>query len=581
MALGVEQVPPSEDALIAAYRSALAKRRILLVLDNARDVDQVRPLLPGGAANLVLVTSRNRLSGLVAREGARPVALDVLDERQAIDLLTERLGSARVGAEPDAVARLVTRCAGLPLALGIVAARAAYGDSLTALADELDQERLDALDIDDPTTGIRAVFSWSLRSVSEPAARVFVLLGLHPGPDFTVVAVASLAALPLVQARRALTELVSGSLAHIGANGRYAQHDLLRDYAADRVAELPAEARAEALRRMFDHYLHTAHACWQLLQFNIAPIVTEPPAPGVLLEPVPDSDAAWVRFGAEHQVLLSAVERAGELGADDFTWRLMFTMHGYLSRTGHIRAAAVGHRLGLAAAERLGDFDAQSLMHRRLAATHISAEEFDVSEFHLREAIRCAQPGGDVLAEAHLRRGLAFTYERQGRLAEALDVLAEIHPRIADHRDSFELGRHLAALGRAHHTVGEGARALELCLQAAEKFAETEYNGQDEGPAGNLETLGDIYLSLGQHAEAVDRYERALLVWRQMRDWSNVADGLILLGTALIAAGEPARARECLTEAVQIIEGSPDGDYAQDDVRRARELLDSIETKTP
>jgi DNA-binding SARP family transcriptional activator len=578
LALGVSasELPSSEDALIARYRSMLADRRVLLLLDNARDVDQVRPLLPGGGGNLVLITSRNQLRGLVVREGARPIALDMLDERGALDLLTARIGAARIAAESEAAARLIAQCAGLPLALGIVAARAAYDDSLTELADELERERLDALDVDD-STGVRTVFSWSLRSLSEDAARMFVLLGLHPGPDFAPAAAASLAGLPLARTRQLLGELVAGSLLHTDGNGRYALHDLVRDFVAERAAGLPAEPKAEAVRRMLDHYLHTAHACWQQLQFNSAPVVTEPPAPGVLLEPVPDPDTAWARFAAEHWVLLSAVERTGPLGSDDFTWRVAFVMHGYLSRLGYMHEAMAGHRLGLAAAERLGDFDAQSLMHRRIAAALITFEDYDTSEFHLREAIRCAQPGGNVLAEAHLRRGLAFTYERQGRLAEALDVLAEVHPRMEGHSDSYEVGRHLAALGRAHQNVGEGARALELCLRAAEKFAETEYNGQDEGPAGNFETLGDIYLALGRTAESVASYEQAMAVWRSMRGDTNVADGLVLLSVALIAAGQMGRARESLTEALQIVEESPDREYVQDLAERARELLASLD----
>ncbi|ANZ36311.1 hypothetical protein BBK82_09795 [Lentzea guizhouensis] len=557
-ALGVaaSEIPASESALISAYRSALAERRVLLLLDNARDVDQVRPLLPGGATNLVVVTSRNRLSGLVAREGALPVALDVLDERQSADLLTGRIGTARAEDEPEAVTRLVRRCAGLPLALSIVAARAAFGDSLTALADELDGERLDALDIDDPTTGVRAVFSWSLRSVSEQAARMFVLLGLHPGPDFSVIAVASLSALPLAETRRVLAELVAGSLLHSDAHGRYSQHDLLRDYAAERAAGLPAEDRAAALNRMFDHYLHTAHACWQHLSYNLPPVVTDPPAPGVLVDPVRDSDSAWAWFVVEHRVVLRAVERAGSLGADAFVWRAMHVTHGFLSRRHYLYEGLTGHRLGLAAAQRLGDPHAQSHMHRRLAGTCMNAQRYDEAEVHLLEAIRYAQSVGDVLAEAHLWRGLARTHERRGRLADALNVLLEVHPRIAGHPDSYEVGRHLAALGRAHHITGDDVRAIELCLHAAEKFTETHYNGQDEGPAVNYETLGDIYLGLERHREAVECYERSLELWQQMRDETNVADGLILLGTALYATGEKTRARECAAQAQQLIEGS-------------------------
>ncbi|WP_439663277.1 BTAD domain-containing putative transcriptional regulator [Lentzea sp. HUAS TT2] len=574
LALGVSVADlRSEEALVAHYRSVLARRRVLLLLDNARDADQVRPLLPGTASNLVLITSRNQLRGLVAREGARPVTLDLLDEQRGLDLLTSRIGAHRVAAEPEAAARLVAHCAGLPLALSIVAARAAYDDSLTALAGELAGERLDALDVDD-STGVRAVFSWSLRSLSEDAARMFVLLGLHPGPDLAVAAAASLAGLPLVRTRRLLGELVAGSLLDTGTGGRYALHDLLRDFAAERVADLPAEPRAAALRRMFDHYLHTTHTSWQHLQFNAAPVVTEPPAPDVLVEPVADADAAWARFDAEYRVLLSAVERAGELGEDDFAWKTMFTLHDYLSRKGHIHDAAAGHRVGLAAAERLGDLDAQSLMHRRLASTQISFNDFPASEFHLREAIRCA--GGNVHAEAHLRRGLAFSFERQERFAEALEVLAEIHPRMADDQDGYELGRHLAAFGRAHHKVGDGARALELCLLAAERFAETEFNGQDAGPAGNQETLGDIYLGLGRYTEAVESYERALRVWQQMRAVTDVASCLILLGTAFIQAGEPARAREHLTEALRVADGMLDRENFQEEIQQVHELLASV-----
>ncbi|MET9228266.1 BTAD domain-containing putative transcriptional regulator [Lentzea sp. NPDC003310] len=575
-AFGVPVGDLRADALVSYYRSVLAERKVLLLLDNARDADQVRPLLPGGTSNLVLITSRNQLRGLVAREGARPVALDVLDERGGLDLLTSRIGAERIAAEPEAAARLVVQCAGLPLALSIVAARAATDDSLTGLADELALEGLDALDVDD-FTGVRAVFSWSLRSLSEDAAHLFVLLGLHPGPDFAAAAAASLAALPLPRTRKLLGELVAGSLVDTGSDGRFALHDLVRDFAAERAAALPAASRAEAVRRMFDHYLHTSHAAWRLLQFNAAPVVTTPPAPGVLVEPVPDADVAWARFEAEYRVLLSAVDRASDLGEDDFAWKTMFTLHDYLSRQGHIHDAATGHRLGLAAAERLGDMNAQSLMHRRLASTQISFDDFAASEFHLREAIRCAQPGGDVPAEAHLRRGLAFAYEKQGRFADAFQVLAEIHPRMADHPDPYESGRHLAALGRAHHKVGQSDRALELCTLAAEKFAESGFNGQDAGPAGNLETLGEIYLHLGRHAEAFASYERAVAVWRQMRAMTDVADCLILQGEALIEVGEPVRARECLIEALTIAESLLDRENFEDQVQRARDLLASLD----
>jgi tetratricopeptide (TPR) repeat protein len=288
---------------------------------------------------------------------------------------------------------------------------------------------------------------------------------------------------------------------------------------------------------------------------------------------VPDADTAWAWFGAELWVLLSAVERAGALGADAFAWRVMHALHGFLGRQLYVHEALAGHRLGLAAAQRLGDLHAQSQMHRRLAGTYLNAGRYDEAEVHLREAIRCGRPGGDVLAEAHLRRGLAYTYEQQGRLTESLEVLLEIHPRIVGHHDSYEVGRHLSLLGKAHHNLGEHARALELCLHAAEKFAETDFNGQDEGPALNLETLGEIHLGLGRYGEAVGYYERSLEVWRQMRDSVNVAEGFILLGTALHAAGEKARARQCAVEAERVIERSVGLEFEHGKLERVRELL--------
>jgi DNA-binding SARP family transcriptional activator len=262
--LAAFQVPPAAvpaglDALAGLYRSMLAGTRTLVVLDNARDVEQVRPLLPASPGSLVLVTSRNQLAGLVANEGAWPVSLDVLPEPDARELLARRLSPAQVMAEHDAVTELARLCAGLPLALSIAATRAAARPdfALSALAAELRDEkgRLDALEVGDAAGSLREVFSWSHQQLSHSAGRVFRLMSVHPGPDMSVQAAASIAGIAVPDAQRALSELTNASLVAERSPARYRCHDLLRVYAAEQARDCDGdiEVRAAA-RRMIDHY---------------------------------------------------------------------------------------------------------------------------------------------------------------------------------------------------------------------------------------------------------------------------------------------------------------------------------------
>ena len=250
---------------------------MLIVLDNARDPAQVRPLLPGCPGCLVLVTSRRLLTGLAVAEGARLLTLDVLSGAEAQDLLASRLGGDRVTAEPAAVRELIRLCARLPLALAIAAARAAArpGLPLAALAAELRsiRARLDGLDTEDAATDVRTVFSWSCRQLSESSARMFRLLGLHPGPDISAAAAASLAGIPPGLARQALAELARAHLVTEPSPGRFACHDLLRAYAAEQAASHDTEAAGRPrVRRVLDHYLHTASAASVLLHPDRTPV---------------------------------------------------------------------------------------------------------------------------------------------------------------------------------------------------------------------------------------------------------------------------------------------------------------------
>ncbi|MGI5502925.1 BTAD domain-containing putative transcriptional regulator [Lentzea sp. CA-135723] len=556
VALGVpaREVPTSDEAVIAAYRTKLAERRVLVLLDNARDAEQVRPLLPGDGGSLVVVTSRNQLSGLVVREGAQSVALDVMDDQAATDLLTGRVGAARVEAEKDAASRLVERCAGLPLALGIVAARAAYGDSLTALADELERERLGALDVDDPATGVAAVFSWSLRSVSDTAARVFTALGAHPGPELSAEAAASLASVPSAVARLALDELVASSLVAEPDAGRFTLHDLLRDYAAARFGDLPPQERTEARQRMFDHYLHSALAANRVMESYVVWTPLAPPVPGAVVIQPPDglSAKAWILL--EHRVLLGVLRDMVTAGADDLVWRLAYTLHLTLLREGHLAELEAAELLALDAARRRDDVFGKKRMQRALAGVNISMRNFAVAETHLFDALSGEEEMGDLDGQAEIIRGLAHVYEETGQHDRTMQVLGSLHPRIAEltlRQRAFFLG----AYGRAHHRVGRLERALELCLEAQALFAEFSHAGQPTMPeANNIESIADLYAELGRYEEAVAHHRASIEVLRAMNHHHHIANGLVRLAKLSTAEGEPAAAREMLAEALAAYE---------------------------
>ncbi|HEY2687129.1 MAG TPA: BTAD domain-containing putative transcriptional regulator, partial [Streptosporangiaceae bacterium] len=266
-ALGVppHRIPADTEGRSALFRSLLDDRQMLIVLDNARNVAQVRPLLPGAPGSLVVVTTRNELTGLVAAEGAVPLTLDVLGDAEAHEMLARRLGRARVAAEPGAADEIIAACARLPLALSIAAGRAAGRPKrpLTELAAELHDARgrLDALEAGDAVTNVRAVLSWSYDQLSEPAARMFRLLGVHPGPDISLSAAASLAGMPRAAAGAALRELVRTHMVAEYLSARFTFHDLLRAYAADQAERHdPEPERRAAAHRVLDHYLHTAMA---------------------------------------------------------------------------------------------------------------------------------------------------------------------------------------------------------------------------------------------------------------------------------------------------------------------------------
>jgi transcriptional regulator with XRE-family HTH domain/tetratricopeptide (TPR) repeat protein len=557
-ALGVhpERLPADTEGLAALYRSVLAGRRMLVLLDNAADAAQVRPLLPASPYSLVIVTSRRELATLAGREGARLVQLDVLTEHEANELLVTRLGRERAAAEPWAVTELATLCARLPLALSVVVARAAAAPNLplSSLAAELTElgGRLDALDVGDPAANVRTVLSLSYRHLPEKAARMFRLLGLHPGPDISAAAAASLAGVPVAAARVALRDLTRASLLTEVATGRYAFHDLLRAYAAEQGTS--AEGVANTTRRMLDHYLQTAHQAQRVLYPGRELIGLDALAPGVTPETFGGKASALAWLEAEYRVLLKVTDVAARTGFDAHAWRLPVVLWTYHNVCGHWHDGTRLHRLALEAARRCGDLSGQAHVLRGLGS-------FAMSTGDVREAYQClttAQAAftelGDTLGLARTDVIFSQTLEFQGRHAEALAVMGEAL-RLSEGAPAdrhMMLVRASALNGSAWNSVqlGDLSEGRAFCLQAIELCQAIGYS---PGEAGTWDTLGVVLQRLGAHDEAVPCFLRAVTLDREMGNRYDLAMALAHLGETYAATGDLAGAREAWDESLAIL----------------------------
>jgi DNA-binding SARP family transcriptional activator/tetratricopeptide (TPR) repeat protein len=575
-ALGVppRHVPATLEAQTALLRTLLDGKRMLLLLDNAHDACQVRPLLPGSAGCMVVVTSRSQLTGLVVAEGARPLPLAVLDPAEATELLARRLGSERVDAEPDAVAALVGQAACLPLALSVTCARAAarpaarLADLSAELTDAFD--RLDALRTGEVSTDLRAVFSWSVDKLCEPAARTFRLFGLHPGPDISVPAVASLTASTLPEARAALAELTRASLLTENAAGRFGCHDLLRTYAAELAAAAETEAeRAAARRRLFDHYLGTAQAASTQLYPVRASVPLPARAAGVVAEDLPgdpyETALAW--FGAENRVLRNVVELAVAEGADEHCWKLSWYWAAVLKRRGQLHEVLGVQRTALRAAARLGDGDALAHVHWDLG--HVSGRlgDYEAADKHLRRALSLYTALGDQIGVAQARHGIGLILTFQGRWAEAIGHAVEglrLRTAFAD-QSSVAHSENTVGWIRAH--LGQHEEALGHCRRALQLH---RASGSKAGMADTLDSVGFAYAGLADYDRAIAHYERSVDLYRLIGDPDGETRALLSLGDTQVIAGLPAAARRSWDQALAVASRVPGADTSQVTGRIAR-----------
>jgi DNA-binding SARP family transcriptional activator len=553
-ALGIaaDQIPSSLTGQVALYRSLLADKRMIVMLDNARDAEQVRPLLPGAPGCLVLITGRRQLISLAAAEEAQLIALAPLTTTEARELLDSRLGAERISAEPAATAELIGLCAGLPLALAIVASRAAVNPDiqLTALAAELHaaERRLDGLSADD--MNVRGAFSWSYGHLGGEAARMFRLLAVHPGPDLTAAAAASLAGASPERARQILAELTAVGLL-VERAGRYLLHDLLRVYAAEQVrAQDSAADRHAATRRLLDHYLHTAHAAALLMRPTRERVTLSPPQPGVTPEHLADQQQAMDWFGAEHHVLISAASMAADAGCYIHAWKIPWTMADFLDRRGHWHDYVATQRTALAAASRLGDVIAQAMASRLLATAFRKLAEYDRARTHIRFSLHWYHQAGDQAGQARAHRLLSQVAESQGRYAEALGHASQalsLSRALADRPQEADA---LNSVGWYHAMLGAYQQARAFCWRALILHREL---GNRHSEAAAWDSLGYIDYRRGRHTVAVRYFESALGLFREVGDRYHQADTLAHLGDAHYDSDEPQRARGAWEEALRLL----------------------------
>jgi len=546
-ALGVDSqaVPGGLDTQAALYRSAVAGRRMLILLDNARDTDQVAPLLPGSPTCAVIVTSRRQLSGLVAVRGARPLTLDVLPERDARELLAGHLGRSRLSREPAATADVLRHCAGLPLALSIVATRAGSCSTspLAAVAEELGDSpsRLDALDVGDPQADLRRVFSWSYQALSGDAARLFRLLGLHPGPDIALPAAASLAGVDAPGARPLLAELARASLLTEHRPGRFVLHDLLHAYAAEQGRRHDTDAdRRAAVHRLLDHYLHTGWNASRQLNPTRVTIDVSGPAPGVTVADIADLRQAARWFGTEYPAIVSAVRHADRTGFDVHAWQLAWTVAEYLDQHAHWHDYAAVQRTALAAAERLGSRKGQSVAHRCLARACTRLGAYPDARAHLGRALDLHRELGDAAGQASVHMGFGRVLEVQGDREEALAHVQQALQLYQACDNPTGQVHALNGIGWCHALLGNYQESLDAGTEAL-RLADSI-----EGctTTGIWDTLGYAHHRLGDHARAIDCHRKGLALARESRDGNAETEALEHLGDVFHSAGDLGAARE-------------------------------------
>ncbi|MEQ7124479.1 BTAD domain-containing putative transcriptional regulator [Actinopolymorpha sp. B11F2] len=535
MGMPPDQVPLDIDEAAALYRSLLADKRMLVVLDNAKSAEQVRPLLPGSASCLLLVTSRDQLSGLTAHHGAGRLDLDRLDVAECLALLTRILGERRVAGERAAAVDLIDLCAQLPLALRLAAADLAAEPHrpIAAVVAELSHgDRLARIGIEGgQDSSLRAAFDLSYERLGTPERRAFRLASLAPGPDFSAAAVAALAAVPVREARRLLGRLVAGHLLEVRPPGRYAFHDLLRLYAAQL---LGPDERVAATTRLFSWYLHTAAAAVAAAFPHVVrlPATVSPPPPELPDVPAAefdDRDAAAGWLEAERVCLAAVVQAAAEPGVVDRvpSWLLVDVLRSFYFFRRHPGDWITAGQLALAAATRDGSRGGEAASELSLAQAYRCVSDYAAARAHgTRAAALCHEvewPEGEAVAYNEL----AVVEFEQGRYRAGAELQerAVVIDRLVGNRE-YE-ARHQLNIGSARLYLGQLALAADRFERTVELASETE---SPQLHSAALSNLAEVYRWQGRLDKARHCLDRALRIQRAAR-----YDSALLVTTANLA----------------------------------------------
>ncbi|MFB9300988.1 ATP-binding protein, partial [Kibdelosporangium philippinense] len=548
-AMGVppQRVPDGIDGRTALYRSMLSGKRVLVLIDDARDSEHAGPLLPGTPDATVIVTSRDRLLGLVARNGAHPVVLGLPSLDESRELLARLIGAARVAAEPAAATEIIVHCGYLPLALSVVAARAAATPDLplSEIAKQLGADRLAALD-----GSVYAVFSWSYQAVSPAAARMYRLLSVHPSGFISGAAAASIAALPSNRATALLAELSRAHLINEQLPGRYTFHDLVRVHAAELVA---ADEAAEAKSRLVRHYLHSARAAATLLYpywYRSHTRLQPPGAEVTVMQFAANQQAeSWLR--TELPVLLAiAGQTHGAIAA---------ALEIFLDRQGRWRDQVALQRDALATAT---DDPGRARAQRALGFALGRSDSYEEADSNLASALALFEELRDLDGIAVTNRNQAFLANRRTRYSDALQ-----HYTVA--LSCYESTMDRSGQATVHNEVGwtyilsgDYTKALIECERAVSM---QEQLGNRNGEASAVDSVGYAYHHLGKDIEAIQWYERALRLYQDINDLSLVAYTYTHIGEAYQALGEVESARAAWRQALEILEelGHPDAEQVR------------------
>jgi DNA-binding SARP family transcriptional activator/tetratricopeptide (TPR) repeat protein len=604
LAVPPERVPVDVAEAAAMYRSLVAGRRMLVLLDNARDAEQVRPLLPGGSAGTVIVTSRNELTGLVALDGATALPLDVLPPDDAHHLLAGVLGADRTVGQSPAISELVAMCARLPLALRIAGARLA-GQPGRPVADYVaelrDGDRLGELQVDgDPHAAVRVAFALSYRALRAPARRLFRRLGLAPGATVSTDAAAALAGVMPAHARRLLAQLARASLLDPAGPDRYAMHDLLHLYAAERArAEDGAEqirAAEECLFRYLLLAVDTAarHLYPHMVRAPVADLAGSD-GDGVVRRAFADRAAALAWLDAERPTLVAAVHRFATHGAPAHAWRLADSLRGYYHLRMHAAEWLALAEAAAAAARSDGDPRGQTSAHLDLALMPWHQGRHAEAITHYRHAHRFAMRAGWVQAEAAALGQLGNLYRQTGSARKAIDMYRRVvqlshrtgnlaaeavsignlglvyweRGRLADAVDRYETAIPLLRrIGSASaeavvlSNLSEAQRALGRLDLAARLVADartlTREVGHRPSEGDILRCEAAVHLDAGRYDAALDAAQEALLIAREVGHARFEGNALNVIGAVGLATGRWRQAADRYREALAAVDPTAD-----------------------